>query len=109
MHPDIEALLAIQDLDAEVEAGSGDEDSGGDASALRARRDALAARVPRSVLMRYDRIHDRRRKRVLYPLRGISCSYCDTAIPVQRRTAMARSGHVESCEGCGMLLYATTE
>jgi len=75
-------------------------------AAARADREAKAQRVPRAALARYDRILGRRRTRVLYPLRGGSCSHCDTVIPVQRRASMAGSGALEACEGCGMLLYA---
>lgn len=78
----------------------------GQIAELRARRDGVAARVPRTLLSRYDRIHQNRRVAVLHPLRGFSCSHCDTAIPVQRRSGLISGGKVEPCEGCGMLLYA---
>jgi predicted nucleic acid-binding Zn-ribbon protein len=70
------------------------------------RRESRAQRVPRSLLSRYDRIRTRKREHTLVPLRGVSCSHCDTMIPMQRRTAMAGTGAVEICEGCGVLLYA---
>jgi predicted nucleic acid-binding Zn-ribbon protein len=68
-------------------------------------RDAKAQRVPRALLTRYDRIRTRKREHTLVPLRGVSCSHCDTMIPMQRRTAMSGTGAVEICEGCGVLLY----
>jgi predicted nucleic acid-binding Zn-ribbon protein len=71
------------------------------------RRDGRAQRVPRTLLTRYDRIRTRKREHTLVPLRGVSCSHCDTMIPMQRRTAMSGTGTVEICEGCGVLLYAT--
>jgi predicted nucleic acid-binding Zn-ribbon protein len=71
------------------------------------RRDARAERVPRSLLSRYDRIRTRKREHTVVPLRGASCSHCDTMLPMQRRAAMTASGAVEVCEGCGVLLYAT--
>jgi predicted nucleic acid-binding Zn-ribbon protein len=70
------------------------------------RREGRAKRVPRSLLTRYDRIRTRKREHTLVPLRGVSCSHCDTMIPMQRRTAMTGTGAVEICEGCGVLLYA---
>jgi hypothetical protein len=73
---------------------------------LRARRDDLAAKVPRSLLTRYDRIRSRKRVHAVFPLRGNSCANCDTVIPLQRRSAMVGSGATEVCEGCGVLLYA---
>jgi predicted nucleic acid-binding Zn-ribbon protein len=73
---------------------------------LQGRRQEKAHRVPRALLGRYDRIRSRKREHTLMPLRGVSCSHCDTMIPMQRRTAMAGTGAVEICEGCGVLLYA---
>jgi uncharacterized protein len=72
----------------------------------RAKRDSTAQAVPRSMLTKYDKVRSRRRAETVFPLRGPSCSACDTAIPTQRRAAMAASGSVEMCEGCGALLYA---
>jgi len=71
-----------------------------------ARRNEKAKAVPRSLLGRYDRIRTRKHEHTLVPLRGSSCSNCDTMIPLQRRSAMAGTGAVEVCEGCGVLLYA---
>jgi uncharacterized protein len=76
-------------------------------SGLTSRRDSKAQRVPRSLLGRYDRIRSRKLENTVVPLRGSSCSHCDTMIPLQRRSAMSGSGSVEVCEGCGVLLYAT--
>jgi predicted nucleic acid-binding Zn-ribbon protein len=70
------------------------------------KREGLARAVPRSMLSKYDRVRARRRSETVFPLRGPSCSACDTAIPTQRRAAMAATGALEMCEGCGVLLYA---
>ena len=72
----------------------------------RAKRDQTAQAVPRSMLSKYERVRTRRRAETVFPLRGSSCSACDTAIPTQRRAAMAATGSLEMCEGCGALLYA---
>ena len=72
----------------------------------RAKRGQTAARVSPPLLAKYDRILKRRKKDVVFALRGGSCSNCDTAIPLQRRTVMQRTGAVEMCEACGVLLYA---
>ena len=72
----------------------------------RRKRDQTARAVPRPVLSKYDRVRSRRRSETVFPLRGQSCSACDTAIPTQRRAAMAATGALEMCEGCGVLLYA---
>lgn len=73
---------------------------------LRTAREHKAQGVPRSLLQRYDRIRQRRRSTAIFPLRGVSCAHCDTAIPMQRRSAMVATGATELCEACGVLLYA---
>ena len=72
----------------------------------RSKRETAANTVPRKMLSTYDRVRARRRSETVFPLRGPSCSACDTAIPTQRRAAMAATGALEMCEGCGVLLYA---
>jgi uncharacterized protein len=72
----------------------------------RTKRDQSARAVPRPMLSLYDRVRARRKSETVFPLRGQSCGACDTAIPTQRRAAMAASGSLEMCEGCGVLLYA---
>jgi uncharacterized protein len=78
----------------------------GELSAAHAKRVESARAVPRAMLAKYDKVRSRRRAETVFPLRGPSCSACDTAIPTQRRAAMAASGSLEMCEGCGALLYA---
>jgi predicted nucleic acid-binding Zn-ribbon protein len=102
---------AVQALEREQEAARASLES--DRSTLEARlrearqrREERAQRVPRALLTRYDRIRSRRHEHTVVPLRGVSCSHCDTMIPMQRRTAMSGTGAVEICEGCGVLLYA---
>ncbi|HEY5220227.1 MAG TPA: hypothetical protein VIJ16_10485 [Gemmatimonadaceae bacterium] len=69
-------------------------------------RDQKVARISRGLMTRYDRIQRRQRSIALFPLRGQSCSNCDTVVPMQRKNVMAASGAAEVCEGCGVLLYA---
>jgi hypothetical protein len=69
-------------------------------------RDAKAARVPRTLLTRYDRIRSRKRVHAVFPLRGNSCGNCDTMLPLQRRSIMVNTGATEVCEGCGVMLFA---
>ena len=65
--------------------------------------------VPKPLLMKYDRIRQRRRSEAVFPLRGQSCAHCDTAIPVQRRSTMRATGNTELCEGCGVLLFVAED
>jgi predicted nucleic acid-binding Zn-ribbon protein len=73
---------------------------------VRTRRNDRAGKVAKSLLSIYDRIRSKKRIHALFPLRGFSCSNCDTNVPMQRRSQMAASGKAEVCEGCGALLYA---
>ena len=73
---------------------------------LRTKRQAAAQRVPRSMLSKYERIHTRRGGQSVFPLRGLSCGNCDVAIPLQRRSVLVSRGELDTCEGCGVLLYA---
>jgi hypothetical protein len=79
----------------------------GELGEVRARRDTRSRDVPRSLLSKYDRIRSKKRVHAIFPLRGASCSHCDTALPLQRRTEMSHTGATEVCQGCGVLLYAT--
>jgi hypothetical protein len=69
-------------------------------------RDERASRVPKNILLKYERILSRNTSNVLYPLRGQACGRCDTAIPMQRRNAIAAGRAIDVCEACGVLLYA---
>jgi predicted nucleic acid-binding Zn-ribbon protein len=73
------------------------------AKGIRAER---AAHVPKNILLKYERILSRNTSNVLYPLRGQACGRCDTAIPMQRRNAIAAGRAIDVCEACGVLLYA---
>ena len=79
----------------------------GELAEARAKRAQTAARVPKAILTKYDRIRGRRGEQAIFALRGPSCGHCDTAIPLQRRNQMIGTGQIEVCEACGVLLYAT--
>jgi predicted nucleic acid-binding Zn-ribbon protein len=96
-HRQTDARAALDKERAEIESQIAEEKS---------KRDQTAEAVPKSMLIKYDRVRTRRRAETVFPLRGTSCSACDTAIPTQRRAAMAATGSLEMCEGCGALLYA---
>jgi predicted nucleic acid-binding Zn-ribbon protein len=76
------------------------------ARAIRAKRDAKAARISPTMLRKYERIANRAKGQAVYPLLEHSCGACNTAIPLQRQNAML-SGAIDVCETCGMLLYAS--
>lgn len=78
----------------------------GDLTRARAGRTAKANTVARPLMSTYDRIRSKKRVHAIFPITGTSCSNCDTAVPMQRRTQMFATGKTEVCEGCGVLLYA---
>ena len=102
---------ALDELDArqqEQRAAHAAERAEIEAELAKARsiRDERAAHVPKSILLKYERILSRNTSNVLYPLRGQACGRCDTAIPMQRRNAIAAGRAIDVCEACGVLLYA---
>lgn len=100
------ALTAAEEeqASARAEIAAERETLEGELKEAQAERSAKAAKVDRPLLNKYDRIRSRR-ENALYPLRGMTCGNCDTAVPMQRRNMMAASGTIEVCEGCGVLLY----
>ena len=77
-----------------------------DITAARALRDASAGGVSSPLLSKYDRLQARRRSAVVFALgTDFSCGNCDTSIPMQRRPSMASGNVIETCEGCGAMLY----
>lgn len=75
-------------------------------AAARALRMASAGGVTAQLFSRYERLQERRRAPVVFALgTDFSCGNCDTSIPMQRRPSMASGKVIETCEGCGALLY----
>lgn len=70
-----------------------------------ARRAESAAKVSAQLLARYDRMNSRRKGQAVFALRNFSCGQCDTAVSMQRRPALTSGQIIETCEGCGVLLY----
>jgi len=69
-------------------------------------RDAAAQRVNSGLLGRYERIRRGKAPEALYALHGDACGHCFTAVPTQRRVLVQRGATIETCEACGVLLYA---
>jgi predicted nucleic acid-binding Zn-ribbon protein len=74
--------------------------------AAQAERQAATADVKPSMLVRYERIHRGKAPLAVFPLNKDSCGNCFTAVPVQRRILIQQGATIESCEVCGVLLYA---
>ena len=73
----------------------------------RMKREGSAKRVSQPLLGKYEKVRRRRRGQSVFPLVNGACGSCDTKLPVQRRLEMQRTGAIEMCEACGVLLYAT--
>ncbi len=103
-----DAVASLEETQIAARSGLAEERGSIDAeiAAARALREASAVGVPVSLFSRYDRLQSRRRAIVVFPLGGdFSCGNCDTSIPMQRRPSMASGNVIETCEGCGALLY----
>lgn len=74
--------------------------------AVLAEREAVASGVNPTLLMRYERIRRGKTPLVVYALHNDACGRCYTAVPTQRRALIQRGASIESCEACGVLLYA---
>lgn len=106
-----EAVNALEAEQAEERARLAAERDAleGEMSQARAKRDADASAVSRTILSRYERIVQYRGGQAIFQVRGTACGACDTAIPLQRRNQIADGARIEVCEGCGVLLYAASE
>lgn len=74
--------------------------------AAKAERQTAAGEVKGPLLVKYDRTRRGRAPAAVFPLRRDSCGHCFTAVPVQRRMLIQQGTVIESCEVCGVLLYA---
>ncbi len=103
-----DAVRAIEEAQVVQRKALADEKGGIEAeiTAARALRNASSGGVGAPLLSKYDRLATRRRAPVVFALGGdFSCGNCDTSIPMQRRPSMASGNVIETCEGCGSLLY----
>ncbi|HVT40803.1 MAG TPA: hypothetical protein VHE78_17320 [Gemmatimonadaceae bacterium] len=77
----------------------------GELAVARELRSQSAESVPADLRGKYDRIRGRKRVEAVFPMNGMSCGNCDTAIPMQRRHVMNNTGAIDLCEACGVLMY----
>lgn len=107
MHAHQAALEACTTEQAEARAEVATEQASleGELATERAKRAEKAKHVPVQLLGKYDRIRTRRRAQAAWPVKGMACGACDTAIPMQRRNQMSSLGGIDVCEACGVLMY----
>jgi predicted nucleic acid-binding Zn-ribbon protein len=104
--------LALMEVDERIrdtrEATAGERKSiEREIATARSKRESSAKDVSPRLLSAYDRLRKRGRGAALAEIRGASCGACNTAIPMQRRNQILSGAVIETCEGCGVLLYAT--
>ncbi len=75
-------------------------------AAAHAERGEAAQGVQASLLVRYERIRRGRAPLAVFALSHNACGHCFTAVPTQRRILVQQGQSIESCEVCGVLLYA---
>jgi predicted nucleic acid-binding Zn-ribbon protein len=87
--------IALRQSDAEAKR----------AEALTA-RDAAATEVNRALRTRYERLRSVKSVSVVVALSGAACGACFTTVPLNRRTQMRAGTLIDTCESCGVILYA---
>lgn len=103
---DVAAQLEAEQSEARQSVETERASIASELAAARARRMKSAEAVAATLLSKYERVQSRRQAQALFPIgHGFACGSCDTAIPLQRRPAMASGKVIEVCEACGVLLY----
>ncbi len=74
--------------------------------AAKAERAEASKAVMPALLSRYERIRRGRAPQAVFALRQDACGHCHTGVPLQRRMQIQQGQSIESCEVCGVLLYA---
>lgn len=113
MNSQLEALIALQDLDLLIREVSDPARAGQEASMgftienvekLQQTRQRLARQIDQKLLQTYDRIR-RRFARVVVPVDGAVCLGCFMALPTGSIAKNPSPASIESCENCGRILY----
>lgn len=71
-----------------------------------AARDATAGDVNRALRTRYERLRSVKSVGVVVALSGAACGACFTTVPLNRRSQIRAGTLIDSCESCGVILYA---
>jgi predicted nucleic acid-binding Zn-ribbon protein len=71
-----------------------------------AARDATAGEVNRALRTRYERLRSVKSVGVVVALSGAACGACFTTVPLNRRSQIRAGTLIDSCESCGVILYA---
>ena len=71
-----------------------------------AARDTTATEVNRALRARYERLRSVKSVSVVVALSGAACGACFTTVPLNRRSQIRAGTLIDSCESCGVILYA---
>ena len=74
--------------------------------AAQAERKEATSAVNPQLLVKYERTRRGKAPQAVFALSKDSCGHCFTAVPMQRRVLVQQGQTIESCEVCGVLLYA---
>ncbi len=77
--------------------------------AARAEREKAAQALQAELRELYQHVLRGRAPLALYALRGGACGHCFTAVPLNRRHKLQNGQGVDTCEGCGVLIYDVEE
>ena len=111
MHPQLELLIMMQDLDLMILELSDGETANHEKKlgfnlaqhdALRTAREDLAAKVDREVMARYEKVHERY-KRAIVPVKNNTCLACFLKQPTQYSIELMNE--IRTCDHCGRILY----
>ena len=69
-------------------------------------RDATAGQVNRALRTRYERLRTVKSVWAVVALNGAACGACFTQVPLNRRSQIRAGTLIDSCESCGVILYA---
>ena len=75
-------------------------------AAALAERDQVAGSVNRTLRTRYERLRSVRFSNMIVALNGPACGSCFTAVPLNRRSQIRAGTLIDSCESCGVIIYA---
>lgn len=75
-------------------------------SAALVARDATAGEVNRALRTRYERLRSVKPASAVVALSGSACGACFTTVPLNRRSQIRAGTLIDSCESCGVILYA---
>jgi uncharacterized protein len=118
MHPQLEILLQLQDLnsqrreltehDREVEEQEFNINIDDAIGQLDARIDELKQELPRPIQGRLARFDQQAGARAVVPVINGICYGCFSALPTAMMTDLMKNDRVNHCEHCGRFLYVVS-